>query len=147
MVTRDRVRWLAAALLGLVGFQPIARPQTSSPKPAQSAQPADDARIFIEDDEFDVVKLSRDDPRPIVVWFWAKSCGPCRMGDPVLRELARDHVGKTLVYRVDVDKCPSVTEKFNVTSIPLTVVVRRGREVDRLLGVQPRKRLEEAVAK
>lgn len=147
MFTRDRVRWLAAALLVLVGFQPIARSQTSSPKLAQSTQPADDARIFIEDDKFDAVKLSHDDPRPIVVWFWANWCGPCRMNDPTLRELARDHKGKILVYRVDVDKCPSVAEKFNVTSIPLTVVVRRGREVDRLLGVQPRKRLEEAIAK
>jgi thioredoxin 2 len=79
---------------------------------------------------------------PVVVDFWAAWCGPCRMVAPVLEQLAREHAGRLKVVKVDVDRSPDVAQRYQAMSIPLLVVMRDGREVDRLVGAQPKHVLE-----
>jgi thioredoxin 2 len=80
---------------------------------------------------------------PIVVDFWAGWCGPCRMISPVLAALAKRHAGHLKVVKVDVDANPALAAKFGAQSIPLLVVIRDGREVDRIVGAMPRAALEQ----
>jgi len=79
---------------------------------------------------------------PVLVDFWAAWCGPCRAVAPVLERLARDHAGRVKVVKVDVDAAPALAARFAARSIPLLVVIRDGREVDRLVGAQPRAAIE-----
>ncbi len=83
---------------------------------------------------------------PVVVDFWAGWCGPCRMISPVLEDLAGRHAGRLKVVKVDVDANPVVAARFGAQSIPLLVVIRDGREVDRIVGALPRAALEQRLA-
>ena len=80
---------------------------------------------------------------PVVVDFWAAWCGPCRMISPVLEDLAERHAGHLKVVKVDVDANPGLATKFGAQSIPLLVVIRDGKEVDRVVGALPRVALEQ----
>ena len=80
---------------------------------------------------------------PVVVDFWAGWCGPCRMISPVLVDLAQRHAGHLKVVKVDVDANPGLAARFGAQSIPLLVMIRDGREVDRVVGALPRVALEQ----
>jgi thioredoxin 2 len=80
---------------------------------------------------------------PVVVDFWAAWCGPCRMISPVLEDLAKRHAGHLKVVKVDVDANPGLATRFGAQSIPLLVVIRDGKEVDRVVGALPRSALEQ----
>src|SRR5947209_13976781 len=83
---------------------------------------------------------------PVVVDFWAAWCAPCRMVTPVLQDLAVRHAGALKVVKVDVDDVPSLAARFGAQSIPMLVVMRDGREVDRIVGASPRGALEHRLA-
>jgi thioredoxin 2 len=75
---------------------------------------------------------------PVLVDAWAAWCGPCRMIAPVIDELASELVGKVRVAKLDVDANPQTASRFDLRSIPTLLVIKGGREVDRIVGVQPK---------
>ena len=79
--------------------------------------------------------------------FWAGWCGPCRALAPTIEELARDYNGKVLIGKLDVDENPKTAECFQVYSIPTLVVFKDGCEVERLVGLCAKNRIEEALKK
>jgi thioredoxin 2 len=83
---------------------------------------------------------------PVVVDLWAPWCGPCRMISPVLADLAARHAGRLKIVKVNVDEEPALGRRFGASSIPLLVVLRDGREVDRIVGALPRPALEARLA-
>jgi thioredoxin-like negative regulator of GroEL len=42
------------------------------------------------------------------------------------------------VAKLNVDENPATAARFGVQSIPTLLILQRGREVDRLVGVQPK---------
>jgi thioredoxin 1 len=83
----------------------------------------------------------------VLVDFWAAWCGPCRALAPTIEELAKELAGKVLVAKLDVDENPQTAEKFQVYSIPTVVLIKDQCEVDRIVGLCPKKQYDAAIQK
>jgi thioredoxin len=89
-------------------------------------------------------------PLPVLVDAWAPWCGPCRTLAPAIDALAAEMAGQVRVAKLNVDDNPQTAARFNLRSIPTLLVFKGGREVDRMVGVQPKqeiaRRLAQAIA-
>ncbi len=73
---------------------------------------------------------------PVLLDLWAAWCGPCRMIAPVIEQLAKELAGKCVVGKLDVDRNQRTAARFGVQSIPTILILKQGREVERLVGLQ-----------
>ena len=96
--------------------------------------------INITNENFDAEVLNST--VPVLLDFWAPWCGPCRMLSPVLAEIAAENEGKLKVGKVNVDEEMELAMQFGVTSIPLLVVLKNGRVVNKSLGYIPKAKIE-----
>jgi thioredoxin 2 len=75
---------------------------------------------------------------PVLVDMWAEWCGPCRFVAPVVDEIAREMAGRLRVMKMNVDENPATASRFNISGIPALLVFKNGREVERIVGAQPK---------
>lgn len=91
----------------------------------------------------DVTAEALLDEGTILVDFWAPWCGPCRMVGPVLDQLADEYQGRAKIAKVNIDENAAAAERYGVSSIPTMILFKGGREVERVVGAQPRPALKQ----
>ena len=84
--------------------------------------------------------------KPVLVDFNATWCPPCQALHPILEEMAEESEDYKIVS-VDIDYEDALAEQYEVSSIPCLVVFKDGEEVDRKIGLQPKKRLIKMLGK
>ena len=92
----------------------------------------------VTDESFEADVIKSD--KPVVVDFWAPWCGPCRMMEPTLEELASEYSAIT-VAKLNVDENPLTATKYDILSIPTLLVFKGGTVAKKLVGAMPKKRL------
>ena len=96
--------------------------------------------VTITNENFESLKNGE---QPLVVDFWATWCGPCRMVGPVISELAEQYDGKINVGKCDVEENEELAMEFGIRNIPTILFFKNGQVVDKLVGAQPKAKIEE----
>lgn len=74
---------------------------------------------------------------PVLVDFWAEWCGPCRMIGPFIEQIAEESAGKVKVVKCNVDECPQIAQKYQITSIPTLILFKDGAPNKTQTGAVP----------
>ena len=82
---------------------------------------------------------------PCIIDFYADWCGPCKMIEPVLQELAQEYEGKLNIYRVDTQAQQELAAAFGIQSIPSILFVPLDDKPQMSVGALPKKTLQEAI--
>ena len=74
--------------------------------------------------------------KPVLVDFHAVWCGPCKMMKPILKEVAEKAADKVRVIKIDVDKNPGISQRFQIRGVPTIILFKNGKAVWQKAGVQ-----------
>jgi thioredoxin 1 len=78
---------------------------------------------------------------PVLVDFTAAWCQPCKMIDPIVKQLAGEWDGKVKVVKLDADLNPNIMMQYGVMGIPTLMLFKGGEIKERMTGFQPREKL------
>lgn len=85
---------------------------------------------------FDSMVLEASNEIPVLVDFHATWCPPCQYLGPLLGEMAKNYEGRFLLAKVDVDAEPSLSQTYNIRSMPTVLLFRNGRSVAQFVGAR-----------
>ncbi|MBP3392399.1 MAG: thioredoxin [Clostridia bacterium] len=91
----------------------------------------------VNKDNFNEVKNSE---KTVLLDFYADWCGPCMMVSPIVDEIAKENP-QYLVGKINVDNEPELTMEFGVVSIPLLVVMKDGKIVNKAVGARSKEQI------
>lgn len=80
-----------------------------------------------------------------VVDFWAEWCGPCKMMNPVLAELATEYEGKAVIGKLNVDDNPEVPMNYNIRGIPTFLFFKDGELKGKIVGATTKQALKDTI--
>ncbi len=78
---------------------------------------------------------------PVLVDFTAAWCGPCKMLDPVVKQLAQEWDGRVKVAKLDIDENQDLTVQYQVMGVPTLMLFVKGQPVQRVSGYLPKDKL------
>ena len=73
--------------------------------------------------------------QPVVVDFWLANCSPCQTLEPKIATVARAFAGQVKVYRLDIEENPTLSERYDVMSVPTLLFFTDGKPFKRLDGI------------
>ena len=82
--------------------------------------------------------------KPLFIDFWAEWCGPCKMVEPIINDLAIEFSGCTFI-KINVDDCPTATSTYGIRSIPTFVIIKNNNIVYKHAGAQSKAALKEVL--
>ena len=78
---------------------------------------------------------------PVLVDFTATWCGPCKMLDPIVKQLADEWQDKVKVVKLDVDENANLAIQYQVMGVPTLMLFVNGEIKQRLTGYMPKNKL------
>ncbi len=129
--TKENMQLLAEWGKPAAGTTPKA--EAPAPQPRARKKRSSGRILKVTDRNFDRIVLRSK--QPVLVDFYATWCGPCKTQAPILHKLAREYRGKVRFAKLDVDRSPQMSKRYNARTIPMLVVFKDGKAVKVLHGV------------
>lgn len=98
----------------------------------------------ITDAEFETEVLKAD--KPVLAYFWAAWCGPCRLMAPIVDGLAAAHGDRIKVVKLEVDPNPEAVNRYQVEGVPALRLFNQGEVVESREGAISKQKLEAIVS-
>ena len=98
----------------------------------------------IEVDSSNFVEEALKTDKKVLIDFYATWCGPCKKLSPILEEVAGEHDEIKLI-KIDVDKNELLASKFEVEAMPTLVVLEKGEELRRSVGLISKNKVVELI--
>ncbi len=108
--------------------------QISFPHPRNPAAP-----VAVTDLNFDSIVGASGEP--VLLEFWAPTCGYCVKMEPVVNEMARELTGRVKVAKMDTSINSRVPFDYGITGTPAFILFRGGKELARIVGAMPKEAL------
>jgi len=83
---------------------------------------------------------------PVLVDYWAEWCGPCKMIDPLLHELADEFADQIKIAKVNIDENQQITSQFKIRGIPTLMVFKDGKVQGMKVGAVTKGVLKEFIS-
>lgn len=99
--------------------------------------------IFDQDFETEVMQAQQ----PVLAYFWAAWCGPCRLMPPVMDSLATSYGDRLKIVKIEVDPNPSAVAACKVQGVPAFRLFQHGQILEALEGAITKPKLEEVLQK
>mmetsp|Transcript_10311 Transcript_10311/g.29904 ORF Transcript_10311/g.29904 Transcript_10311/m.29904 type:complete len:170 (-) Transcript_10311:193-702(-) len=104
-------------------------------------------KMILTEDMYTQNVLAKDVPRPVLVFFSAPWCGPCRLTNPVVKEVMKQYSGKIDVVEVCTDDLAEIAENAGIVSIPTIQFYYGGQLLETIVGCVAQSVLSAAVDK
>ena len=83
----------------------------------------------------------------VLVDFSASWCAPCKAMEPIVKGMIKTYEGKASLIEINIDEQSTLATDYMVQSIPTLIIFNHGREVKRLVGLQPAEIIEQSLNK
>ncbi|KAI4351587.1 hypothetical protein L6164_005933 [Bauhinia variegata] len=77
----------------------------------------------------------KESSKLLVIDFSASWCGPCKFIEPAIHAMAEKFTDVDFA-KIDVDELSDVAREFQVQAMPTFVLVKKGKEIDRVVGAK-----------
>jgi len=106
------------------------------------------SRMILSDQSFiEISSNQKLSDLPVLIFFTAPWCGPCRLSNPVVRDIAKEFTGKMDVLEICTDDLPDSASDAGVVSIPTIQIYHGGKCLDVIVGCVAKNVLASAVNK
>lgn len=79
---------------------------------------------------------------PVLVDFYSDWCPPCKLLEPIFKQLEEEFKGKIKFMRVNVDENRKIAAKYRVMSVPTLVLFKNDKEAKRIVGLRNKEELK-----
>ncbi|HUT66326.1 MAG TPA: thioredoxin [Spirochaetota bacterium] len=101
--------------------------------------------VHIDTTDADFEKDIDEKDKLVIVDLWAEWCGPCKMMEPLLTEVAEEFKENVKLVKLNIDENQKTAADYNVMNIPTLILFKEGKEVDRLIGALPKNQLAQRI--
>jgi thioredoxin 1 len=95
--------------------------------------------IEVDDESFEAEVIRSE--RPVLVDFGATWCGPCRALEPIVEQIAAEHLATLKVVKIDIDEAPNTVKRYGIRGAPTLLVFRGGEKKAQHVGMTSKERL------